>query len=177
MPLRRGYSLRSPSRRRSTHWGFGPGDNAVNAITGDGVTFLGSGIILSTETQATIVRLRGSLVAYLTATSAANDGFHCAIGVGLVSDEAFAVGVASIPGPLTEADNEIWMYHRFFDIHSPTATLASADVSQSVAFEVDSKAMRKWDDDKTLVAMLEVEEASVAIAAVWFDSRVLLKFT
>ncbi len=70
------------------------------------------------------------------------------------------------------------MYHTFFDVHAVTATIADGVNAVGVIFnkEIDSKAMRKWQDDgTTLFAKLEVIEIGAANIEVFFDSRVLIK--
>ena len=99
---------------------------------------------------------------------------HVAVGIGIVTNEAFAIGATAIPGPISEADWDGWMYHRFFDLHKGLAD--TTDGSSAIEFEVDSKAMRKWDGGaETLVGMVEAVEAGTASMDVFFDSRVLLK--
>ena len=176
--LRSGFQPRQTrSPRRKTVWGIGPGGDAVVSVSADGKSFLGSGIVLVDELMATIMRLRGTLSMYLVTNSAVNDGFHCAMGIGLVDNLAFAAGVNSIPGPLTNANSDIWLYHRFFGVHGRTAGIEAGAPNEAFETEVDSKAMRKWSSDQTLVPIVEVVEASSATAAIWFDSRVLIKLT
>ena len=173
---RSGFS-RGRSQRRTTAWTFGPGGSDVVSTGASGQTILGSGVILAGESKVTLVRLRGSLQVYLKTSSAAGDGFHCALGIGIVMNEAFGVGQTAIPGPISEADWDGWLYHRFFDLHTFDATIANnIELGLAVAqFEVDSKAMRIWDDGETLMAILEVSEGTAATMDVFFDSRILVK--
>ena len=122
----------------------------------------------------TIVRLRGSFQAYLRSATAADDGFHCALGIGIVSDDAFTIGVTAVPNPIADANWPGWLYHRFFDLHASGAFSAD-DPNGSIQFEVDSKAMRKFGSNEILMANLEVVEDTTATMTAWFDSRVLLK--
>ena len=173
---RREFSRGRPPARRRTGWDLGPGQNAVTEITSTSVTILGSGIILLID-GATLVRTRGSFQAYLTAVAGAGQGFHGAIGIGIVNEDAFAVGVSTIMDPITDADFDGWLYHRFFDIHSVTGTLADGvnSVGVETSFEVDSKAMRKVTDGDVLFAAVEMSEDGTAVADVFFDSRMLFK--
>ena len=170
-------AFRQVHTRRLTAWGLGPGGNTVTALSGTGQTILGAGVVMVSEEKSTIVRVRGSLQAYLKTTAAADDGFHCAVGLALVTDEAFAVGATAVPGPISEIDWDGWMYHRIFDVHATGGT-ASDTIGLSVAqFEVDSKAMRKWDEGNTLMAVVEVVEGTTATMSVWFDTRILIKLS
>jgi len=155
-------------------WGVGPGGQTAQQFAASVSTILGNGVILSTETEVTIVRLRGAFSAYLRSATAADNGFHCALGVGIASEDAFAVGVTALPNPLDDADWPGWFYHRFFDIHASGA-FAGDQPGGSVAFEVDSKAMRKMGENEIVFANLQVIEDSAATMTVWFDSRLLAK--
>ena len=171
----------SRSSRRQVAWGIGPGASVVVAApSASQANIMGAGVVLVNEEKATIVRIWGSLSAFLTTASAAGDGFHCAMGIGLVTDQAFAAGVASLPTPLDESDWDGWMYHRFFDVHTPFATLTESGVVNGVTaieFEVDTKAMRKWVENMTVVAVLDSVEQGTASMNVFFDSRMLLKLS
>jgi len=127
----------------------------------------------------TIVRIRGHFQLFLTLVTAVGDGFHGAIGIGVFTNEAFASGAAAIPGPLTDADYDGWMYHQFIDVHG--ITLTEADGSNAVvmvqAGEIDSKAMRIQEDSQTLLGLIEVGEEGTAAAEFWADTRVLDKLS
>ncbi len=127
--------------------------------------------------QQTIVRLRGFAHFIVTAATNAGDGYIGAAGIALVNTDAFNAGVASIPGPQSDANWDSWMWHTFFDVRSITATIAdgvnAAAVSQRV--EVDSKSMRKWDAAETLVLIVEGTENGTAVLQYAIDTRMLLK--
>ena len=127
--------------------------------------------------SGTVVRIRGHLSALLTSYSAAGDGYHCAVGIGIASAAAFDAGIASVPTPLTEAAWDGWMYHSFFDVHGALAAGASAVgvANGGAELDIDTKAMRKILDEMTLYAALEVVELGTAVMEVWTDSRLLLK--
>jgi len=170
--LRRGFH---PARgqRRKTEWARGPGGNTATAFSATGTVILGSGILFG-ESGLTLVRFRGSVQAYLSTADAITSGMHCAIGVGLVTTDAFAIGQTAMPTPIADAAWDGWLYHRFFDLH--VATAAALDSFQSsIEFEIDSKAMRKLDDRALLFANVEVVEVVNAVMQVNMDSRVLLK--
>ena len=171
----RGFQNRSNrgSVRRLTEWTLGPGGSGTNQSSATGSTVLGSGIQAAVG-GLTIVRLRGSMSSYLESATSAKDGFHCALGIGVVTAEAFAVGITAIPTPITDQAQEIWLYHRFFDLHAAGA--AAIDTFQSsIQFEVDSKAMRKWPEPMTIYAALEVVEIGAAVMQTFFESRMLVK--
>jgi len=168
---RLGRPFQTTSRRQTT-WELGPGGNTVSTITDSLSTILGAGVS-PTNDGLTIVRLRGSLQAYLTAGTI-NVGMHCAIGAGIVSNDAFAVGVTAMPDPIADVEWKGWLYHRFFDVHS-AGTFDQTDPNVSIRFEIDSKAMRKLGFNETLFFVVETVEAGAASMAVFADSRVLVK--
>jgi hypothetical protein len=77
-----------------------------------------------------------------------------AFGMCVVSDNAFAAGAASIPGPFTDTDSELWFVHQY--LFSPT-TISGAGTLRDAMFqyEIDSKAMRKFTQEERIVLMVE----------------------
>ena len=179
MAQRRGFhQARVQSRaRRLTSWGFGPGSSATAALTAAGQQILGNGVVLTLEDVVTLVRLRGNLQVFLTSVAAAGEGFHGAVGVAIINTQAFAIGATAIPGPLSEMEWHGWLYHRLFDLHSTSATVGNSAAGAYFNLEVDSKAMRKWSANETLVAMVEVVEIGTSVGEIFFDSRVLVKLS
>ena len=176
MARRSGLIRQSPIRsRRVAKWGVGP--RGVPIAVTSGTPVVGTGVVLTTEAQVTIVRIRGYLQAFLTSAAAAFDGFDGAIGFGLVSDEAFAIGQTALPSPRSDSDWDGWMYHRYLSVHSLSTTIASEGRPGNVDFEIDSKAMRKWSEGYTLAPIVEFVENGTATMEIWFDSRMLLKLS
>ena len=176
MPLRRGFPARSRSLVRKTVWGFGP-DAAQIALSATGSTLFTTGIVLNNLAQVTIVRIRGLCAIQLLTVDAVGAGFFGAIGIGIVSTPAFTAGIASVPTPITEANWEGWMFHQFFDVRSLTTTLGDgANAVKAVEnMVIDTKAMRKFGQDETLMAVVEVFESTNASMELTSDMRVLVK--
>lgn len=175
MALRRGFPQGRQTRsRRQVIWGNGPlGLPLAISTTG---TVHGTGVVLAAELKATIVRLRGMLDVNLLTASAVGDGFDGALGIGIVTDEAFAAGAASTPDPVTEADWDGWLYHTFFHVHAA----AGADMTGPMShfrIPIDSKAMRIWTEGNTLFPSVEVVLDGTSTAEVWFDTRLLVKLS
>jgi len=168
------HSRFSPRSRRSTDWGFGP-DMLSQSVTAS-VKLLGTTSVTLAD-PATIVRIRGLLHLTLTGFAGAGEGFAGAAGIALVNADAFAQGINSIPGPLSDSNWDSWMWHSFFDVRSITGTIAdganAAGIDQRV--EIDSKAMRKWDPADIMVLMTEFVESGNATVKVNADSRILVK--
>jgi len=171
----RGSTLpRTRSLRRKTAWDNGPGGSTVTQFSASSTSILGAGGAAVVE-GLTIVRIRGNLEAYMRSTVAAtDDGWHCALGIAVVTNEAFAIGATAIPSPIADLGFDGWMYHRIFDLHAGGTTIEN-QYGTHLRFEVDTKAMRKFDVGLTVVAVCEVVEAGTAALSVFFDSRVLVK--
>ena len=166
---RRGFPVRS---RRATDWGFGPDADSV-VVTSSTKTLWTTALTIGAP--YTLIRLRGHFELILTVSSAIGAGFAGAIGMTLVSNDAFAAGAGSIPGPVTDSNWDGWFYHQFFNLHATTATVADAVNNMVVRKEIDSKAMRKWTPDQTLVAMIGATQTGNASMTLHADSRVLVK--
>ena len=122
------------------------------------------------EPEATIVRTRGLLSVRSTSTGVDMDIIG-AFGMGLVSDEAFAAGAASVPGPWTQSNWEgwfVWIPVAFrFEVTTDVGRLLS-----SVQMPIDSKAMRKFGAGQTMVWVYESQASAATVAIL---TRVLLK--
>ena len=145
------------------------------SVTGTAAAFLGAGI-LTTLSKVTVIRLRGSFLAYLSTVTAALDGFAGAMGIGLVTASAFDAGIGSVPTPITEADWDGWMYHKFFACRGAAAgSLVASPGAIAFRDDVDSKAMRKFDEDMRIYCSVELVEVGDSVINFDFDSRVLVK--
>ncbi len=125
----------------------------------------------------TLVRTRGYFRVVLDTVSAASSGFSGAFGIGLASLAAVTAGIASVPTPITEQEDELWLYWSAFSVSGVTATIADGVNAQSVEhfMEIDSKAMRKFEAGMAMYAAVEVVEIGAASMFVWHDSRMLFK--
>ncbi len=177
MARRRGFparGLRSPGRL--TAWALGPNETGV-AFTTVTQGLWTTGVAL-TSGKATIVRIRGYIELMIQASSAVDGGFSGAIGLGLVTTPAFDIGATAVPGPVTELDWDGWMWHHFFSIRTMTATIADGANAYSAVqkIDIDTKAMRRFDEDMTLIGVIETgAESGAATLRAHADTRVLLK--
>ena len=168
--------MQIPSRRKST-WGFGgdssAGTVAISAITG---TILGTGAVALLE-GLTIVRTRGEILMWLSAVGTAQDGISGALGLCIVSENAFAVGSTAVPHPITDIAWDGWYWWHAVNLFAPSTTQATLDrVIASQRLEVDSKAMRKIKLSDTVALVWEgVTEVGVVTVNVRFALRQLAK--
>jgi len=107
-------------------------------------------ILLATITPAvasfplTIRRVRMQ-VSWETDQSAADEHPFGAIGLAVLNDTAIAVGIASLPDPVTDIQDDIWMLFQALSVGGKGGTGAVTDR----VWDVDSKAMRKLPEGKS----------------------------
>ena len=158
-------AVRARGARRRTHWTAAAGAVSLTATNNALLTSLPTG-----HEGETIVRIRGHAHAFLLTAAAVGDGFSGAFGVALVTAAAAAAGIASVPTPIAEAAWDGWMLHQFFDVRSGLVD-TGAPGSQSMI--LDSKAMRKANEDESLVFIVEVVEDGTATMDFLFRARIL----
>ena len=160
----------APRSKRMSAWDEAA-ISAGQAIASSAKTGWATGSSLATETAATIVRIRGYVQVILTVGTSAGDGFQCAVGLGLIEDTAFSIGITALPGPISDPEWPGWMYHKYFSIRSLGVQDAAINAQSNVLrFEIDSKAMRKEKAGQTFFGMWETIETGTASGL--FDGRV-----
>ncbi len=178
---RRGF--RGPmTQRRRTGWEPGPGQVAAQTEISTTIQTIMALGITSALDGSTIARIRGRYLAYLTSATAANNGYTGAFGIGVFTTAAFDAGAASVPGPVTEASWEGWLYWQ--PIHLLTASVvdggAASDRDQITGrtavldLVFDTKARRHFGSDKTVAAVVEVTEQGTAVMRHALQSRMLI---
>ncbi len=130
-----------------------------------------------TQTEPmTMVRTRGSICVLSDQTAQSERPFG-AYGIAVVSDQASAAGVASLPTPMADAVSDLWFVHGFFYAPMNTGTGSPVEVNNvSQTFEFDSKAMRRLSSDQTMVVVVENASASHGLFFA-INFRMLLKFS
>ena len=164
----RGFSQGRTRSRRQTGWEEGPGTLTVHTPSSSSALILGNGQEALVDGQ-TIIRLRGYVELVLETAAAAGDGFTGAFGIGIASAPAFAVGITAVPTPITELEWEGWMWHQIFSVHSGVSS------RDRVAFEIDSKAMRKIGTDEVIYAAWEGTESGTVTSSIALGTRMLVK--
>ncbi len=108
----------------------------------------------------TIVRTRGYL-SLRSDQSANSEAQAVNYGNVVVTQQASAAGVASVPTPLTEANSDWYVYEQLtnsFIVSSAVGIDARGDVSKAF----DSKAMRKVDTGDDVVSVAEVPATGIS---------------
>ncbi len=143
--------------------------------TADTVIAFGAKTLIATLTldnpgiAETIRRTRGVFSISSDQNAAIEDQVG-AMGMMVVNDLAIAAGVASLPGPVTDANDDGW----FVWVPFAQRGLAGAGPSNlaSETYHFDSKAMRKVEEGFGIV--LVVENASAAFGIAFMDAFSLL---
>ena len=131
---------------------------------------LGS-FILSTQFDETVVRVRGQLVC-ISDQIGTLEAASAAIGMIIVSEDAFAAGIGSVPGPVSDIGNDEWFMWQplssYFDL------IAGGD---PLFQTIDSKAKRIVREGSR-VAVVAEGAASPEVTAMRFSGhlRVLSLF-
>ena len=162
----RGFPSRGGAKRL-TQW-VGPADQGFLAVAAGAKTIVAS---FSPGESLTVVRIRGQ--ASIRAVATVDLDVVGAVGIGIVSDEAFAAGIVSIPGPFDSADWGGWMLWRAFSFRVEF-TDATGFAFVPWYFEIDSKAMRKMAPNETLVIMAESQQGAYQVS---MPTRTLIKLS
>jgi len=161
------------SPRRQTTW-IAPADQESVAVVGGTSVIIGS---FSPSAffmlKPTIVRTRGEC-SVRPSSFGADVAISGAFGVGVVSDEAFAAGAASIPRPFDDADWGGWLMWQSFTRRLEFISGIGVIPDANWTWQIDSKAMRKVSDNETVVLMCESQTGDLNIA---MHLRILLKLS
>ena len=165
--------------RRLTSWALGPGggddDFDVTSVSAGGDVILGQGVT-PTIPNMTLVRIRGKLFFHLTSADGAGSGYTFGVGIGIVSNDAFAVGVTAVPKPIADADWPGWLWYDFVSAKAPIGAISAANWQQvPQVITIDSKAMRKFRNNETLFVIVELAEVTSAVMEIACMTRILLK--
>ncbi len=76
-----------------------------------------------------------------------------AYGICIVSQDAFAAGVASMPGPFSDASSDLWMVHQF--MFAPVRVGTGGFQEVAIQYTIDSQAMRKVTEEERVVSIVE----------------------
>ena len=112
---------------------------------------------LATVNGLTIARIRGEFVHNITLATSVGDGFESfAVGIRIVSAEAFSVGITAIPSPLVDSDDDGWMWI-FMGGHltSRETTEVNRGPIGAQRIPIDTKAMRKLKEGHLVVGLVE----------------------
>ena len=156
-----GFFMRSVGLAQGATQSFG----SVSAIQAD------------VQAKATLIRMRGQGIVQFDPAGVA-DAVEFALGIIIVSTDAATAGAASCPSPVEDADSS-WIWHQIVPLGpSLQAAQENTDLSATVRFDIDSKAMRKVGPNETILFMADLA-AVTGTGSVDFNvaARLLFKLT
>ena len=189
MANRRGRSF-TRTKRRLTDWMRATTDFSALGSVASGAQLVASSVSVAEGgigVIGTIVRIRGCIHLELATETAAATLQEVGIGIALVDDRALAVSTsagAGLPQPIDDEDFEDWMWWWCGYLGNGPALAATVSpisdgTGRRVAMElvVDSKAMRKWDENQTLVWIVQNKliDGTATEVDVAMHGRMLLK--
>ncbi len=147
-----GFIMRGGVMRRQTLWFAGPHtSNALGAAATAVLTSTLNAAALALR-PFTVVRTRGQWLC-TSDQSAATEFFSGSLGFSVVSDQATAIGVTALPTPATDQGSDLFfVYESWTGLFQLVGTDVQSEVTSK---QYDSKAMRKVDDDQTVVITAE----------------------
>ena len=158
MPRRVQRTFQARGRRQPSTWSrIVPSTSTVVAA---GTKALFSTLALSNPgIGETVRRTRGSIM--VKSDQAGTDEEQIgALGFVVVSDLAIAAGAASIPGPVSEAQDDGWF------VWQPLVNAFEAGEAGREIFHYDSKAMRRVEEGFTIAVMVENAHATTGMEVV-----------
>ncbi len=104
----------------------------------------------------------------------ASEDYGASLGLAVVSDQALAIGVTAIPTPETDRGSDLFFVHSSLYSRFEFVSGVGFHPASGIREKVDSKAMRKVNDDQDLVIVVETP-ANVASASINLAGRMLIK--
>ena len=149
---RSGRFTRGP--RRATDWSASSVQTTIDTVVSGGASLLESFTpIVGGET---LIRTRG-LVTIRSDQVAASEDIIGAFGIGVVTKQAISVGITAIPHPGTDAAWGGWVVHQYYGERFQFFSSVGINGGNNALshYPVDSKGMRKIDEDEGLVVVFE----------------------
>ncbi len=149
-------------RRRSPNKDWIGSVDTANAIAGGGTKVLLSTAVFTFDT--TVLRTLGVL-GIATDQNSTTEQQEGALGMIVVSDAAIAAGVASIPGPITDIDNDGWFLHVPFLNEFKLVPGVGFNPLNTIVREFDFKSKRKIEDGFSIAVVIESTTTSEGFTA------------
>ncbi len=176
MPFRRGRSFRGSQRStRQTEWASAISAGEANIAASGTKLVMGSftAAALAALGPSTFVRVRGSF-SHRSDQSAADETYAGAFGIAVVNEDARVAGVASLPGPISNVSDDIWLYWVPFVGRFEFVGTAASALMHYTHIIVDGKAQRKIKDGDAIVFVAETAAFGSGVSLAFF-LRVLFK--
>jgi len=149
--------VRRPFRARprtGTNWArFVDAQETTIAL---GTKVLLASFVLSNAGIGEVIRRTRGVLRVISDQTTTVEGITGAFGMCLVTDLALAAGAVSIPGPVTDASDDLWFVWEPLVGHSRTTNVSAAAVpADGITKEFDSKAMRRVEEGYAIAVMVE----------------------
>jgi len=154
--------------KRLTDW-VGVTPVGYVSVADAGATLLAS---IPFDEPATVIRTRGQ-VSITPLAFSVDIEIIGAFGMGVVSSEALAAGILSVPEPFSDSDWAGWFVWRSFSYRYDFTSAVGTQYPRW-DFEVDSKAMRKVGSNESIVFVAESFSGAFQIST---PVRTLYKIT
>jgi len=130
-------------------------------IPGNSKVLLGTIIPGTGSGRLTIRRMRISLM-WSSDSLAATEFPIGALGAAVFNDTSIAAGVASLPDPMTDLEDDIWFLYQ--GLHSRFSFLNASGTNSDAGtvYEIDSKAMRHLPDGRSIGVIVATGDAQGA---------------
>ena len=173
MAGRRTTHFRGTKTRRLTMWIAG--QEAANTLAGAGSEVLSGSFNAAALALRpfTIIRVRG-IIGISSDQGTAGEDQSAAYGICVVSDQAIAAGVASIPSPNTDQGSDLFFVYEDLVASMFVASNAGVEPQFMTSRTFDSKAMRKVNDDQD-IAVVKANTTLSDGTVVYDRFRMLLK--
>ncbi len=144
--------------RRATDWVASSVETAVTSLAAATAVLDQT---LDFAEPGTVVRTRGQIMVQTDQDAGTETPFG-ALGMAIVSDQAAAIGITAVPTPTTDqASDAFFMWQALV---APMRFASAVGIHQvAQVFEFDSKAMRKFDENETLIVVVENASSSAAM--------------
>ena len=139
------------SARMPKHWhGITAGEIH---LVGTGTQIVGAFSGVAT-TPYTVLRMLGEYIIVPTSAPTAADAVLISSAIGVVSDDAVAVGATAMPDPLSDVEYP-WLYWASHPFHFSSTSVDPSQAGGSVRVKFDMKSMRKIKPRESLVWVFE----------------------
>ncbi len=170
---RRGGGLPAPKRQIA--------NDGTDQESGAELIFLATSLVaisnnvgfLLTVPAATVVRTRGVFRASVITAGSASTRISGAMGMIIVSENAFTAGIVSLPTPLTDTEND-WFVWQPFVLHVDATDPSANDVFSDFVVQFDSRGMRKMKAGDVIAIVYEAAQ-SLAITGTKLDLSTIFR--
>jgi len=144
-------AIRAPSRRLTSWLSLDTFSQAID----------NSAVVVLTMTAAELAKrpftvVRTHLLLQITSDQTIGNEVQIgAAGLCVVSDQAAAIGITAVPTPETDLESDLWFVHQPLMNDWEFISLAGFDGAAGRVYTVDSKAMRKVNDDEQIIVVVE----------------------